>query len=441
VLIALRRSHAAPWTPTNAHAKLTLLECAGDLLDASSADEAALYCLELLVDPLAFDQQMRPSFSISHYAHGALRGALPAASNASHERAVDYLLGALPDDDDPATVDNLLRLISQLRSTPVAAQAEQLRAAALNQTSPRLSAALLGALLHDRDEEELLRRAAAGDRDAVAVLGSATSLSTAAASALIERDAAACQQLITDARNGRYAGSDWDSTRALTFANFTFPALAQWEPVVDVVCHPLVAQRDKIRAMHLLAVRADELPDEIAVALQQAVSTERRTSIASGHTSPLDRATEPLLKATFELGLALGILSTTSAVQRILTWLRGSAAQRQAAGNLLDVLGRQAHDPIVQGALITLTGDPQYHVRAAAAAALTRGATQSVPDLVELAVTTAARERGCAVPLAIAHALPHASDAWPRKDIIRALLAEHISAHVRAASDDGASQP
>lgn len=99
------------------------------------------------------------------------------------------------------------------------------------------------------------------------------------------------------------------------------------------------------------------------------------------------------------------------------------------------MLGRRAQDPVIQGALVMLAGDPQYHVRAAAAAALVRGATSPVPDVVEEAVVAAARETGCAVPLSVGQALQAAPEVWPRLDTVRAELAVHISARVRAAAD------
>jgi len=347
VRAALWRSVAAPWTHTNAHAKLTLLHRAGDLLDTRLADEAVQHCLNVLVDPTPFAERVRPTFSITHYAHQALRGVLAAASDAAHDQVVEYLLQRVTDGDDPGLEDSLPPLMACVRPLAVTVRAEVARTAALNQRSVRLSATMLGALLAGGDrhaESELMRRADDGDRHAVVALGSAMALSPVAAAALIERDAIGCRQLIAQARNGSHSFGGWDSARALTVANLTFPALAKWEPVVEVVLDPFVAE-------------------------------------------------------------------------------------------LLGVLGRRAQDPVIEGALVMLTSDPQYHVRAAAAAALIRGATSPMPDVVEEAVLAAARENGCAVPLSVGQALQAAPETWPRLDTARAALAMHISAQVRAAAD------
>lgn len=344
-------------------------------------------------------------------------------------------LQRVADRDDLALEDDLLPLIRCVRPLAVMARAERVRTATLNHRSARLSAAMLGALLTggDRDaESELMRRADGGDRNAVAALGSATALSPAAAVALIERDAAGCRQLIAEARKGSHRFGGWDSLHALTVVNLMFPTLANWEPVVEAVLDPLVAQKDKIDAVHILAVRADDLPDKVASALRGGMSSG---VIAVRGQTAFSQNTEGLVAAAFALGLALGVVDTASAVRRILSWLRGSAVQRRAAGGLLGVLGRRAQDPVIQGALVILASDPQYHVRAKAAAALVRGATSPVPNVVEEAVVAAAREAGCAVPLSVGQALQAAPEVWPGPDTVRAELAVHISARVRAAAD------
>lgn len=175
----------------------------------------------------------------------ALPGVLAAASDAAHDHVVEHLLQRVANGNDLALEEDLLPLIACMRPLAVTARAEQVRTAALNHRSARLSAAMLGALLvgGDRDaESELMRRADGDDRNAVTALGSATALSPVAAAALIERDATRCRQLIAQARNGIHRFGGWDSLRALTVANLTFPAIAKWEPVVEAVLDPLVAQ-------------------------------------------------------------------------------------------------------------------------------------------------------------------------------------------------------
>ncbi|MFE0332533.1 hypothetical protein ACFW08_38250, partial [Streptomyces sp. NPDC058960] len=97
VQAAVQRSVTAPWTHTNAPAKLALLRHAGDLLPPELADQAGRHCLTLLEDPEPFAQRVRPWFSIDHYAHRALWRVLSAAPDAVHAEAADVLLRILPD--------------------------------------------------------------------------------------------------------------------------------------------------------------------------------------------------------------------------------------------------------------------------------------------------------------------------------------------------------
>jgi Domain of unknown function (DUF4365) len=432
VRTAVQHSVAAPWSHTTARPKLSLLELAGDLLDAPASDAATQQCLDALANPMPFAEQIRPTFGVAHLMHRGLKGVLPAASDAAHEQVIEYVLQAVPENEDPAIEQDLAQLVVRLRPLAVLGQAERLRTAALRYPGQHLSATVLAALLPggNRDAEtELLRRADAGDRHAAAVLGSATALSPLAAAALIDREVAVCRQIVTRARQGAYGLGSWDSGRALTVLNLTFPALAQWEPVVELVLDPEVARDDKIEALHVLAARADDLPDDVAAALRGAA-----TSGAAMH-SPLGmfRGPEEFVEAVSAVALAVGVLDTASAMRRILGWLRGSAAQRQAAGGLLGVLGHRAHDLVVQGALVMLTGDPQYQVRASAVAALTRGTPFPIPEVVEEAIVAAAGEAGCAVPLSVARALRAAPEAWPRREVLLHDLSLHMSARVSSA--------
>ncbi len=253
----LQRSLAARGTHTNAQARLAILERAGDLLDATSADEAAEHCLKIVQEPLPFVEQVRPNFSVDHYVHRALIGVLIAASDAAHAKVVDHVLQRVTASDNLGVQHDVLQLIPHLRAATVNTQGAAVHAIAVKHPDARLSAALFGALLAAGDrlaEQELMRRADAGDRDAVRELGAATLLSPVAAAALVERDAEGCRVLVADARNGSHGFGGWDSARALTVANFTFPALANWERVLEVVLDPLVAQHNKIDAVRSSAL-------------------------------------------------------------------------------------------------------------------------------------------------------------------------------------------
>ncbi|MER6709224.1 DUF4365 domain-containing protein [Streptomyces fumanus] len=434
VQAVVQRSVTAPWTHTNAPAKLALLRHAGDLLTPELADQAGRHCLTVLEDPEPFAQRVRPWFSIDHYTHRALWRVLSAACDAVHAETADVLLRSLPDrPGEPAETD-LIKLAAHLRPSAVTAFSGQLRTAATDHSSPAMSAALLGVLIAGGDsaaEAELLRRTEAGDIDAIGEVRSPADLSPRTGKRVIDLAASHCRQQLDEAHQNRWGLGGWDWARLLTLCNFFFPEHACWDPIIDIVLDHQVAQEHKAGAVRALTTRADQLPAPVATRLQAAFETGLPT--IRGVPGLLDEAGD-LTEASFALGLALGAVDSTTALQRILTWLRGSASQRQSAARLVSALSHHADEPIIQGTLVALTGDPQYQVRAAAAFSLTRGLQDNPPLAVTTAITTATNEPGCRVPLAVAHALDN-TRALETHHTLRSALQQHMSALVRSAAN------
>ncbi|MEU0061587.1 hypothetical protein, partial [Streptomyces sp. NPDC006334] len=440
VQAAVQRSVTAPWTHTNAPAKLALLRRAGDLLPPELADQAGRHCLTLLEDPERFAQRVWPFFSINHYAHRALWRVLPAATDAVHAETADVLLRILPDRPGESAETDLITLASHLRPSAVAASSDRLLAAATGRSNPSMSAALLGVLIACGDsaaEAELLRRAETGDIDAIGEVRSPADLAPRTGRHVIDLAASHCQQQLEEAHQNSWGLGGWDWARLLTLCSFYFPEHARWDPVIDIVLDPRVAQEHKAGAVHALTTRADQLPAAAATRLRAAFETGLPT--ISGVPGLTDDAGD-LTQAAFALGLALGAVDSTTALHRILAWLRGSASQRQSASRLLIALSHHTADPVIQGTLIALTGDPQYQVRAAAAFSLTRGLQENATPAVEAAITTAAHEPGCRVPLAIAHALDH-TPALETHHVLHSELRQHMSALVRSAAAPTPSPP
>ncbi|MGA4980336.1 DUF4365 domain-containing protein [Streptomyces cinereoruber] len=432
---AAERSVRAPWTHANARAKLMLLERAGDLLPAELADEAARHCLLLLEDPAPFAKQVWPSFVIAHYVHRALWRVLSAAGDSVHAETAELLLRMVSKQQKQSVEEDLAKLAAHLRPTVMTASADRIRSAVLDHGSKSLSATLLGLLVSCGDhaaETELLRRAEEGDIEAIGEIPSLAGITLPTAQTLINMSTTRCREQAEEAHRGHWGLGGWDWARLLALCNFHFPEHAEWEPVTDLILDPQVAQEHKEGAVRALTQRADQIPDAVVVRLRDGFAYGRPT--VTGTPGLMDEAGD-LTEAAFALGLAIGTVDSATALQHILTWLRGSASQRQAAARLVAGLSRQAQNPTVQGALVIMTGDPQYQVRAAAASSLTRGLQAEAPEsAVDAAISTAARESGCRVPLAVARALHNAPQAWETRQTLQTELQGHMSALVRAAA-------
>ncbi|EFL43528.1 conserved hypothetical protein [Streptomyces griseoflavus Tu4000] len=431
----VERSVRAPWTHTNARAKLMLLERAGDLLPADLADEAARHCLLLLEDPAPFAKQVWPSFVIAHYVHRALWRVLSAAGDSVHAETAELLLRMVSDQQKQSVEEDLAKLAAHLRPTVMTASADRIRSAALDHGSKSLSAMLLGLLVSCGDhtaETELLRRAEGGDIDAIGEIPSLADITSPTAQTLITMSTTRCREQAKEAHRGHWGLGGWDWARLLAVCNFHFPEHAEWDSVTDLILDPQVAQEHKEGAVRALTQRADQIPDAVVVRLRDGFASGLPT--ITGIPGLIDEAGD-LTEAAFALGLAIGTVDSATALQHIVTWLRGSASQRQAAARLVTGLSRQTRNPIVQGALVIMTGDPQYQVRAAAAFSLTRGLQADAPDsAVDAAISTAARESGCRVPLAVARALHDAPPAGETRQTLQTELQGHLSALVRAAA-------
>ncbi|MFF0018080.1 DUF4365 domain-containing protein [Streptomyces sp. NPDC005374] len=427
----LGRSLEAPWRHTTAGTKLLLWELAGDLLPAEQADAAATECLRILDDLPAFEQQVHPTFVSDHYTHLALGRILSAAGDALHTETVSYLLRALEQGD--SVVEDLERLTHHLHPSAVASTASEWRSAALGQSHPGLSAAMLGQLASSGDhaaQDVLTHRAQNGDLDALDVLPQ-VHLTDAAGARLTAFFADQCRIQVAEAQNNAWGLGGIDHGRWLVWCGLTFPGHADWPLVLELVTHPRVANEHKLGAMDLLARRADELPPTVVEQLRQsaAVQPDQLTGVAA--IAPSER----LQEAAFSLGLSLGVLDTRAALVRVRQWLGGGAPQRLSAARLSALAYRRCDDLLLQGIILSLASDPYYRIRAVAAAALTRSLAKSTNTACEEAVWAAAHDAGCHTPHAVASALANTCANEDLRLQLHDVLAHHLSARVRAAAN------
>ncbi|WP_165945640.1 DUF4365 domain-containing protein [Micromonospora sp. KC606] len=429
---ALRRSVDQMWRRSTARAHIALLAGGGDLLEPETADKAAHGCLEVLADVPVFRQRVRPTFMEWHFIPKALRTVLPAATDTLHVEALELLLARMKADHPDREAD-LHALAVNIRSDVAARQRDRVRRAAVAQEG-YLSALLLKKLSSEGDTEalvELRSRADAGNHEAVVALGAPVDLGELAARTLIGRDVEQCRRLVADARRGSFAPTA--AVRNLLVMNLAFPDLADWDPVIEALFDPLVAPPAKADAVRILTA-AIHVPDHIRAQVRQRLTARGPHAIAS--TPFLSARFGDIAAESFALAVAVGAVDNAWALRQVLTWLRGSAARRRGASEIVMALSARAESPTIQGALVMLTGDSQHQIRSAATAALIRGTAPGAHPEVEQAILAAASEEGCAVPFTVARVLARTEEAWTGRSHVRDLLSSHISARVRGAVAD-----
>lgn len=427
---ALEASISSPWVHSTGKTKLALLERAGDLLDEPDADNQALYLLSVLRDPTSFAEAVRPSFLVSHYATRAVRGILPAMSDDGQRETLRYVVDAITRATDATINTELVRFLSQFRIAAVTGF-EDLVATLWDHEVKSVRAGALRLSIGLGDESaglQLNSLADAGDREAVAQIGSVDKLTLTAAATLIGQEVASVQTLIEEAEGGSWSFGGWDSLRALTVVNLAFADLANWDPVISALANPAVASSHKIDTLSILAFRIDDVPPEVRNRMREILSRSPLKGVEG-----LGPGEEDFQQAVFALGTAVGAITPTAAMRRIVTWLKGSRVQRQSAGSLLTALGRAAEDLVVQGTLVLLTSDGQSSVRARAAVALAGVASAASHPAVQEALLAAAQDPGCRVPLSLATALARRAMPDALSQSLEAELSANQSARVRQA--------
>lgn len=418
-------------THTTAAADLTVLELAGDLLDPEAADRAVSELLAILAEPKQFGERTTPTFLLDVKLVETLAGVLPASGDA-RRRAVTERLREMA----PVAEDN--QLLAQawanlLWSMPAAAWSQGLArdlSAGADRHHTILEQALLGiAARHGGDNEarkRLLREARDGSPAALGELGSVVELPEDAAAEIIARLSERVRKRIAESKNQiSYGGRD--PAEALAVMNLWHPAVAEWNPLLELLGAEGMADSYMLRTLVALASSVERIPPQVVRSLRPIIAgLVSRTPLQR---SPLDSRAD-VRGPALDLAVAIGAIEDDRAAAIVLEWLAGDGAKRRWAAHISYRLKR-CEDI---GMLSALTQDPDPDVRAAAAAALTAllppGAGEDDP--VAQALRKAVLDPGVEVAQGIASALAGAGRVGSIADQLRRRLARSISASVRS---------
>lgn len=422
-------SHTS-WTRTTVATDLELWAEAGDLLSEAQATEAVHFCIEAANGTLpASTVAVIKDVGATRRFLNALAGLLPAVGQEGTNAAFTFLIRCLENLDD-YRADELPPLVHSLRFDDVAPDdRRELVRRARELSRPKLAAAILGQLADLGETREalaqLLERSKAGDAYALNELGDLRLLDDASAPQLLEAVETAVRKITASARQGAYSRGDFDYPLQLTVMNALFPAIARWEPLLDLLTEPKVSIGDKIRACNRLTALVDRLPQEVVEQL-----TDSLTAIAATQDLTPSFPGEPhSIQGTVDrLAFALGALDEEAVLRRFARLGFGNWEERR---DLARAIG-SAPGPF-GAAIPVLVADSHADVRAAAATAASRlVATGNGSEVERSVVWHAARSDGRLGPTAVLHGITW-STGTPDGDLDAVLreLSTHPSAEVR----------
>ena len=376
------------WTRTTAAANFSALRLAGDLMDEATASNLLVWIARSVDgDRTEYDERVLKTVLVEHAVFGAAAGLMRSADSNAHQ-AVAQMIASLPRPQLDHPVSRLPNIIWQLDFEQVAVRERNALSELGQQDQGRSGAAALGWLAANNDTEalgELKRRAASGDLPALDGIPMAA-LNNAEAGPIIERLDDMVRKLLLSARCGSSNLVGPDTSGALTFLNLRFPDVARWDPIIELLCEPLVLERDKRFACSRIIEAPGRLPRAIRKRLADNIDSIGDAAPAFG--TPLGSG---LGAAT---SIAVGAISSDDADTATAKLAYGSPQERQDAALLLG----SGHRTNMQPALAPLAGDARFDVRRAAAEAVGKlAAANPSPQISELARRLAA-DQGTELP-------------------------------------------
>ena len=385
------------WTRSTAPANFSVLRMAGDLMDEAAATDLLVWIAQSVGgDRTDYDERVLKTVLLERSVFGAAEGLMRSSASNAHQ-AVARMIASLsrPQLDHP--VSRLPDIIWQLDFDQVAVPEQNALSELGRQDQGRSGAAALGWLAANNDAEalgDLKRRAASGDLPALGGIPMET-LNNAEAGPIIERLEDMVREILFSARSGSSNLVGPDPSGALTFMNLRFPNVARWDAIIELLCEPLVLERDKRLACSPIIETPGRLPRAISQRLADNIDSIGNAAPAFGNSlgSGLGAAT----------AIAVGAIIGDDADTTTVKLAYGSPQERQDAALLLG----SGHLTNMQPVLAALAGDARFDVRHAAAEAVGKlaGANPS-PPISELARRLAA-DRGTELPETLLIGLAH----------------------------------
>lgn len=430
VTLAAARVTLDAVTRTTAPSSLILLERGGDLLEADTADRTVAWLLDTIRNPALFAARTSPSYLLVPRLVDTLSGVVGAAGMDAQGAVAEAIAGLAPEPDQGLATAWARTAHALPSATWTDALARRIATAA-DGHHWSLRTPLLGiASPHDPAvRQRLLDEATAGRLDALVALGDVTRLPPDVVAVLVPAVAGYVRGQIEEATAGLFSMGTHDYGRALALLSVWHPALADWQPLLELISDPRVAGGHKRGAMTFLAGVAERVPDDIKpelAAAAGAAASQPRPAFPGLFGERAD-ASGPAA----ELAAALATETAQPDPDQLPALLAGDIDARRSAVRIATRLRRDEET----GLLLALAWDDDPSVRASAAQGMANLAADGLGGPVILAaVRRAAADPGRRVPGAIAAALSERESLPANVAGVLDLLRTHASAAVRRAA-------
>ncbi len=413
-------------THTTGRADLLLMQHGGDLLDPATAERTVGWLLATLRGPSAFLSRTTPSYLVALQLIDTLAGVVPAASPATQEAVIHYMVG-LPAQSDQALATSWARVADALPPDSWGTETIQQLASRSGDHWPLQRVIQELAARYDPDiRAALLAEAETGSLDALGALHTTDGLSEDAITRLIEQLAEQVTQQVSEAHTGRYGLGGPDSGRTLVILNAWHPGQANWEPIFTLLPDPAVAPDHKQGALQALANLASRLPEDV----QARVGPIARSLAASSPSAvpALFGSHHSINGVAAYLAATVGAYDEERTAEQLLKLLAGTSDERLW---VVGIAGR-ARTPEHTGLLAGLCQAAEPDIRANAGAALASVVAGGNGGTLALAgLGRCLADPGTRVPQLIAKTLAEAPSLAPAAQAALAQLRDHPSALVR----------
>lgn len=406
-------------TTTSLTADIAFLQKAGDVVDASTADQTLQWALNTLNDLEGFQQRHRPRFRVADKVLDLVAAITPSLSPDGREALQEHLAVA-PVQEDQLSARGYAAILDSLephvwpRDLVATLSRREGDNFELADAIDHLAAA------HDSEQREsLLGRIQSGDLAALHAFGDVRDLPTNVATKLVDHLASQVADIVDRAPG--YTISSHFPLHSLVLLNVHHPKAASWHPVIAAISHGAGSPNDLAGTLRLLTAVVDQLPVGHYSELTAAVQTVSEMTPAPSFFNEADFVS--VAQDTLNV-LAPG----TSTFEDILVMLRGGSDRRVNA--VLIVARRKEPTDLPLLGVATLLNDGR--TTAMVAHCLTRWVCEGVARDESLAmIETLLDECGAAVAQSVTAILKEAPPS-AGADRLADLLEDHVSATARA---------